>query len=1039
MLARIVTASVTHRWVACGAFFVVLAMGGWSLHELPIDAIPDVTTVQVSVLTDVPGLSPEEVEQRVTFPIEAALNGVPRLDELRSISRAGLSAVTVVFKEGTDVWFARQLVSERLREAAAELPSSAGSPQLAPVSSGLGEIYQFVVRSNTQSALQLRTLLDWEIVPRLRSVPGIIEVNTMGGDLKQYQVVVDAARLHAHGLTVSELRDAIEHASTSVGGGYLERRGEALMLRGVGTLRSEDELRKVVVKSSTDGTPVLVQQVAEVKIGAALRWGVITRDGEGEAVSGVAMMLLGANSRDVIRAVKIKADEIRAVLPPGVTLDVVYDRSDFIGRTLGTVVHNLVESLLVVTVLLALLLGTIRGALVVVAGIPAAMSIALVGMRLFSVTGDIMSLGAIDFGFLVDGPIVLLEGVMAATAGVRLSKGIRNIRYAEVASALGKPVAYSVAIIMLVYLPLLSLEGVEGKMFRPMAVTMACALFGALVYSLLLFPGLCAIFVPQPKEKAHHLWDRIGNAYERILPLAMLRRWWLIGASLAVLVTALILQGRNGADFVPRIEEGDLVVTIRRAPSISLTEAKRLDLAAEKVLARFPEVVTSLGMTGRAELAYDPVGNDNTDMLVHLRDKSLWTTAHDLDGLSDAVKRAIEREVPGTFVSVSQPIEDRTNEIISGSRADAQLQLFGPDLGELKRLSELLAREVRQVNGTGDVRVERLLGLPSLTVTPDRERLAQYGVQLGDALQALVAARMGLDAGVIFEGQRRFGVRVISPPRDATPEAIGDFFVPASGGRLVPLAEVAHIEETEGPAQIRRENLMRTVRVEVNLRGRDLVSWVSEAQARVATAVPLPHGYTLTWGGQFENFARAKKRLGTVVPLAMAIIFTMLMAMFRRSGEALAVFAMVPLALIGGLAGLLIRGMPFSIPAAVGFVALAGVCVLTGVVLTDEARRQVAHLPRDQAIVAAARHSLRSVITTAVVAAFGFVPMAVAEGAGAEVQRPLATVVVFGIAGATAMTLFVLPGVLQWALRPTQDVLRVRAIALTKPEPHATI
>ena len=1016
MLSALVEGSVRFRHVMVVLLAVVLLGGGVAARYLPIDAVPDVSTVQVSVLTDCPGLSPVEVERAVTFPMETALNGLPHLVELRSVSRNGLSAVTVILKDGTDIWFARQMVLERVRGV--DLPKMAGRPELSPVSGGLGEIYQFVVRSDKHSPMQLRTLLDWEIVPKLRGVAGVIEVNTMGGDLKEYQVVVDRGRLHAHEMPLSAVAAALAQSNLNVGGGYLDRGSESFTLTAVGALKNEEEIANVVLRTAADGTPLLVKHIGQVRIGSALRHGVITRDGEGEAVTGITMMLVGANSRDVVHAVKKRVAEIQQALPPGVLIEPIYDRADFVGRTLTTVMKNLIEGVLVVTVILALLLGTIRGALAVVLGIFASMAVALFGMHVFHVTGDLMSLGAIDFGFLVDGPIIILEGIMAATAGRDLVARARRREYTEISVSLSRPVAFSVAIILLVYLPLLALEGIEGKMFRPMAITMACALFGALVYSVLFFPALLVLFVPPPRKASPRWLVFLERHYASWLVVTTRYRWPLLGCSLVGLVASFLLLSRAGADFVPRIDEGDAVVTIRRAPSIGLTQARELDLKVERVLKRFPEVVTTLAMTGRAEVAIDPVGNDNTDMFVHLKPKAQWTTAHDLDDLSVAMKNAIESEVEGTFVSVSQPIEDKTNELISGSRADVQIAIFGDDLVQLKSLSEQVGAIVRNVRGAGDVRVERVLGAPTLIIRPDRVRLARYGVTAEDALSAIQAARVGIPVGSIYEGQRRFDLRVLVPPRSTSLEALGELFVGAGGGTTVPLAEVASVVESEGPTQVRREALTRTVRVEVNLRGRDLVSWVDEARTKVVADVKLPPGYEVTWGGQFENFERAQKRLGVVVPISIGIIFGMLLWMFQSARYATGVFLVVPFALIGGILGLVGRGLFFSIPAAVGFIALAGVSVLNGVVMAADVKRRIeGGTPTDEAIPSGAVHSLRAVLTTGAVAALGFMPMALATGAGAEVQRPLATVVVSGIAFSTLLTLFLLPGVLQIFLR----------------------
>ncbi len=1015
MLARLVSTSIRARGAVIAAMCILLALGVWAARTLPIDALPDVTPVQVSVLTSATGLSPVEVERTVTMPIENALNGVPGATSQRSVSRTGLSAVTVIFKDSMDIWFARQLVLERLRGLA--LPASAEPPELAPVSSGLGEIFQFVVRSKQHSPMQLRTLLDWEIVPRLRSVPGVVEVNTMGGELKQFQVVLDRARMKAHGLSINDVAVALKAANVNAGGGYIDRQEEAFTVRGQGMLTSADEIARVMIRTSLNNTPVLVSQVANVTIGPALRHGIITRNGQGDAVTGIVMMLLGENSRDVVKAVGQRIGEIQSTLPAGVKIDVIYDRSDFVGRTLSTVMENLAEGVLIVTLVLYLFLGSVRGAIAVVLGIPVAMTIALLGMHAFGVTGDLMSLGAIDFGFLVDGPIVILESVMAATAGRELVGRARAGSYTQIASMVARPVAFAVAIIMLVYVPLLALEGVEGKMFRPMAVTMACALFGALVYAILFFPAVLVALVPPAKGHGPRWLEYLARLYSNALPSIVRLRWaWLVFACALLGITAWLFTSQ-GAEFVPRIFEGDAVVTIRRAPSISLDAARRLDLSAERVLHQFPEVVSTLAMTGRAEVAIDPVGNDNTDILVRLTPPSRWTTAKDFDDLSEAFKKRIEGSVPSTFVSVSQPIEDKTNELISGSRADVQIQIFGQDLPRLSDLAAQVADRVRNIRGTGDIRVERVLGAPTITAAVDRVRLARYGVRVEDAFAAISASREGVPVGYLYEQERRFEMRVLSPPSSPTTEGMGDLFVETLRGEDIPLREVVDLSEGEGPTAIRRENRQRAIRVDVNLRGRDLVSWVEEARRTVSAKVSFPTGYNTEWGGQFENFSRAKDRLMLVLPVVVALIFGMLLGMFQNLRLAAAVFAIVPLSLAGGMLGLWLRGMPFSLPAAVGFIALGGIAVLNGAVMASEVRQRLdRHEPVETAIIGGCAHVLRAVLTTAVVAAFGFLPMATATSAGAEVQRPLATAVVVGMLVCTLLTLTVLPGVLRMTL-----------------------
>ena len=1018
MLEAIALFAIRRRMLIVGVLAAVLALGAVAALRLPIDAMPDVSTIQVDVLTKCGGLSPVEVERTVTFPIERAMTGVPRSVQVRSVSRFGLSAVTVVFEDGTDIWLARQLVAERVRQAQTELPPSAGVAELAPPSTGIGTIYKFVVKSEHHSPMQLRTILDWEIGPRLKTVRGVIDVNSFGGELKQYEVLVDPKLLHARGLTLHDVLDALRSANVNVGGGYVERGGESYTIRGQGMLDGEKDIAAVVVRSDKGQPPVLVQHVAEVRVGAALRHGVVTHNGDREAVSGLVMMLAGANSRDVIMAVKAQMLEIEKELPPGVTIEVVYDRADFVQRTLRTVGVNLIEALVIVTVVLAIMLGTWRGALAVAVGMPASMAIALFGMHVFRVTGDLMSLGAIDFGFLVDGPIVILEAVIATTAGRQLASAARAREYAKVAKRVVSPVAFAVAIIMLVYIPLLTLEGVEGKMFRPMAITMACALFGGLVFAVLFFPALLVAAVP-PKASHGPRWiERLTERYAGMMPALLRLRWPISGAAVAFCVVAVWLFGKAGAEFVPRIFEGDLIIAMQRTPSISIEEARKLDLQTEKVLRTFPEVRQVLGQSGRAELALDAVGNDNTDMLVPLKPLEDWTSARDLDELSLLIKNKIETEVPATFVSVSQPIEDLTNQLIAGSRADVSIKVVGTDLDALVAYSNKVGEAVRSIRGTGDLKIERLIGAPAITATADRVRMAQYGVRVRYAFDVLEASREGVKVGDMYERERRFDLRVFVPPSKPSAEGLADLFVETNGGDSVPMHDVVRLEEGDGPAVVKRLNRERLIRIDVNLRGRDLVSWVDEARTKVRREVPLDSGYRIEWGGQFENYERASKRLALVIPAVILIILGMLFWMFKSARPALAVFSVVPLAACGGMVGLLARGLPFSLPAAVGFIALGGVSVLNGVIISSTAKARLAMGEgADEAVAYGVTHSVRAVLTTAAVAALGFLPMALSTSAGSEVQRPLATVVIVGIVFGTVLTLAVFPGILATALR----------------------
>jgi cobalt-zinc-cadmium resistance protein CzcA len=1013
VLEKIVDISVRNRIAVLVFSGLLFVLACFLLRKLPIDAVPDVTNVQVVVLTDAPGLSAEEMERFVTFPVEMGLNGLPKLEELRSVTRAGLSAVTVVFREDMDIWFARQLVSERLREIEANVPATFGKPQLAPVSTGLGEIYQFVLESDHHTPMELRSMLQWDLTPKLRSVPGVIEVNAMGGAAKEYQVVIDPGKLAAHRLALGQVLSAIERNNANVGGGWIERGSEALSIRGEGQFRTLADIQDVVVSVDADGTPVQVRRLGEVRIGAALPQGVVTRDGKGEAVTGTVLMLVGQNSRDVVLAVKKKIEILRKELPEGARIETVYDRASFIDRTLRTVGKNLIEGALLVGVIILIFLRSWRISLLVTFGIPMSMAIALFGMLQFDVTGSLMSLGAIDFGLLVDGPIVMAEAIMTRLA---LEHGQLHSRVPIITDTLRqvtRPVVFSVMIILLVYVPLLTLEGTEGKMFKPMATTMALALFGSVIFSLVIFPAGVTAFI-RDVPHGHGILGKLDAPYTRLVGWAMEKRVILIAVASALLIATFPVAASLGADFVPRIDEGDIVVAIRRIPSIGFSEARKLDLAAQLVLKRFPEVETTLGMTGRAEVAVDPVGMDNTDLLVKLRPKEEWTTAHDLDGLGEKMKTAIESEVPATFVSISQPIEDRTNEMISGSRADVAIQLFGDDLEKLSALGRRIGRIVLGTPGAGDVRVERALGLPMLQIRADRARLARYGINAEDVLNAVQATRQGKAVGVVFEGQRRFDLRVLVPPGGKRPEDFGRLPIGAQDGQPVPLSQVASITEEDGPAQISRHSLRRRLRIDINIRGRDLLSFVEDAQARVAAGVPLPEGYELEWGGQFENFQRASARLGIVLPIALCIIFGMLYLTFGNFRYAAAVFSGVPFALIGGVIALKLRDMSFSIPAAVGFIALCGIAVLNGVVMASEVKRRINEGDLDQdPVQAGAVAVLRPMLLTATVAAIGFLPMAIASSAGSEVQRPLATAVIGGIFSSTLLGLVLLPALLR--------------------------
>ncbi len=1034
MLEKLVELSVRRRGMVLAAWIAILAFALVSIPKLSIDAVPDVSNTQVSILTSAPGLSPLEVEQYLTFPIETAMNGLPSVDEIRSVSRTAVSAVTVVFKEGTDIWFARQMVSERLKLAENDIPPGYGKPELGPVSTGLGEIYEFYLVSKRHSPMELRTLLDWVVGYKLRSVPGVIEVNGMGGEAKQYQVVIDPKRLAGYRLSLGQVHDILTQNNASVGGGYIEKNGESFVIRGAAQFRTVEDIENTVVTSDGDGTPVLLKHLGRVQIGPALRFGAVTKQGEGEIVAGTVMMLTGSNSRDVVHAVKARLAQIQKELPAGIEIRSYYDRAEFISRMLKTVFINLGEGALLVALVLFLTLGSIRGSLIAALAIPMSMSVAVIGMLRMKVTGNLMSLGAIDFGLLVDGAIVMLEATLLQLA-IRRPVG-RDDTATVIAEAMrraARPVTFALLIIMLVYLPLMALEGVEGKMFQPMAITVALALFGALAFSLTAFPAMAAFVLSAPKH-AHDenkgFFGKTRRFYDRVLGRCLFKPKTTLTVAVLMLCGSMLLGRGLGAEFVPRLDEGELSLDVKRLPSVSITEAQRLGTQVEAVLARFPEVLSVVTRTGRAEVATDPVGPDETEVMIKLRAKEEWTTAHDLDDLGEAIKKAVEGEVPATFVSVSQPIEDRVNQLLAGSRADVVIKIFGDDLVTLKATADEVGKVVKDVPGRGDWRVQRVLGLPLLEVIPDRARLARYGISVDQVLDVVEASRVGQFAGKIFEGSRRFDLMLLLPPATLTPESFGELLVGSSTGKLVPLASVATIRETEGPAVINREALQRRVMVEVNVRGRDLVGFVNEARAKVAASVTLPPGVTLDWGGQFENFTRASKRLGLVVPIALAIIFTMLLLMFGDVRMAVAVFAGAPFALVGGVLSLVLRGLPFSIPAAVGFIAVAGVAVLNGVVMASELQRYLAKGETGtEPIRRSALTVLRPVLTTALVAAVGFIPMAISTNAGAEVQRPLATVVIGGIVSSTLLGLTVLPVLLRLLVGQKEDAEKALEVA----------
>jgi cobalt-zinc-cadmium resistance protein CzcA len=1035
LLSALVAWSLKNRMVVLVATLIFTLAGIRSALTLPIDAVPDVTNVQVQVITSAPALSPVEIEQFVTVPVERAMSGIPRVTEVRSISKYGLSVVTVAFTDETDIYFARQLVNERMREAEEAVSAQYGKPEMGPISSGLGEIFQFSVENEALSLMQLEELLDWYIGPALRTVPGVVEMNSFGGEDKQYQVLVDPRRLQAAGLSIAELARALERSNAIAGGGYIEQDREHFVIGTDGLIKSLDDLRKVVIGATPEGFPLTIESVADVQFGPRLRRGAASKDGKGEVVVGVALMLMGENSRTVTEAVKAKLAELRPTLPPGTRIEPFYDRSRLVERTVRTVGTNLLEGAALVVAVLFLLLGELRGGLVVAVTIPLSMLFAVMVMNAAHISGNLMSLGAVDFGLIVDGAVIIVENSVRRLSAEQRSRGrplspderVEVVRLAtlEVRGA----TVFGEAIIAIVYLPVLALIGIEGKLFRPMATTVLLALAGAFVFSLTVVPVLTSYLV-RPREGAHETWilRKAHALYGPALAVLMRRRWPVLAAVVVALGGAAFLFPRLGAEFVPQLDEGDLLVEARRLPGVALSESVAMDLRVQQALARIPEIEHVISKTGAPELATDPMGIEQTDVYLALRERSLWRPGLTREALSREIAEAVEEAVPEIAGSVSQPIQMRTNELVAGIRSDIAAIVYGPDLDKLTALGDEIAAAVRRVPGAVDVRAEQVSGLRYLRVRPDRARLSRYGLTIEDINQITETMAVGHQVGVVLEGERRFGLVIKSKHGfSGDLEALRTLPLKSVSGQIVPLGDVAELRFQKGPAQISRDKQSRRLTVELNARGRDLGSVVRDAQAAVAQRVTLPSGYRLEWGGQYQHFEEARRRLLVVVPLALSLILFLLWLAFRDLRAALIIFLDIPFAVIGGVVALWLRGIPFSISAGVGFIALFGVAVLNGLVLISFVRQlQERGLDHLLAIREAAEMRLRPVLMTALVASLGFLPMALSRAPGSEVQRPLATVVIGGLLSATLLTMFVLPIVHAWLggprrPRPAQD------------------
>ena len=1014
MLEWLINWSLRHRLMVVAGGIVFVVLGLLAMKQLEVDAFPDTTPVQVQINTVAPALTPEEVEQQITFPIEQAISGLPALQEVRSISKFGLSQVVVIFEDGTNIYFARQLVAERL--STVELPDELPRPEMGPVATGLGEVFHYVLTSSGRDLTELRTIHDWVVRPSMRTVRGTAEINSWGGYEKQVQVRIDPARLIRHGVTFDQVVAAVRAGNVNVGGGSIARSGGMLLVHGVGRPATTDEVARIVV-TSKDGVPILVGDVADVAIGHEVRRGAVTADGRGEAVLGLGFMLMGENSHEVTWNLKRRLDEISSTLPPGVHVETVYDRTELVDHVIDTVRGNLFEGgLLVVAVLLAFL-GNLRAGLIVALAIPLSMVFAFSGMLRFGIAASLLSLGALDFGLVVDSSVIMVENVVRHLAHGDTSRPRLDV-VRDAAIEVRRPTMFGELIILIVYLPILSLEGVEGKLFQPMALTVIFALLGSLVLSLTLMPVLASLLLPRTIEERDPLMVRVARwLYAPTLRVALRHRLAVVGLALSILLGTAVLARGLGSEFVPRLSEGALVVNVVRLAGTDLDESVRYNTQMERaILAAFPDEVEHVwSRIGTAEVATDPMGVELTDVFVTLKPRDRWRRAHTQAELAVLVQREL-RDMPGQRIAMTQPIEMRVNEMISGVRADVAVKLFGDDFDTLVAKAREIEGALRSVQGCVDPSTEQVTGQPVLRVRVRQEELARYGVPARAVLD-LVESIGGLPLGEVVEGQLRFPLAVRLPERLRTSqEEIGRLLVTTGTGERIPLERLASVQIEEGPSTIVREWGRRRITIQCNVRGRDIGSFVAEAQQRIARDVHLPAGrYHLEWGGQFENLERARTRLLIVVPAALALILGLLYASLGSVRLAALVFTGVPLAVSGGVLALWLRHMPFSISAAVGFIALSGVAVLNGLVMVTFITQLLAGgTPLAQAIEQGSLTRLRPVLMTALVAALGFVPMATASGMGAEVQRPLATVVIGGIFSSTLLTLYVLPALYGW-------------------------
>ncbi|MHC1744265.1 MAG: efflux RND transporter permease subunit [Syntrophobacteraceae bacterium] len=1014
MLDSILQFSLRQRLLVLIATAILIGTGLWAMRRLPVDAFPDVTNVQIQILSQAPGMAPTEVEKLVTFPIETTMAGLPRLDQVRSLSKIGLSVVTVAFQDGVDIYFARQQVFERLQQAKESLPKGI-EPQMGPITTGLGEIFQYILEGEGREITEIRAIQDWIIRPLLRTVPGVADINSFGGKVKQYEVVIDPDKLKSFDLTIRDVYEAVESNNITAGAGYIEHRDEQYMVRGLGLAKSTEDLKEIVV-TSRGGTPIHVHDVAEVSIGSEPRQGATTYDGKGETVAGIVMMLKGASGKEVVTGVKEKVETIQKSLPEGVKLVPYYDRTALVEKVIETVRTNLLEGGLLVVLILFYFLGNIRGALIVALVIPLSMLFSFLGMHWAGLSANLMTLGAIDFGMIVDGSVVMVENTVRHLS--ERKKGAGSLIQAIYLSAreVARPIVFGVAIIIIVYLPIVTLTGMEGKMFAPMAFTVGFALLGSLILTMTLVPALCSFLLKgRVKESDPLLLRLIRRAYLPFLKRSLSHPAITLAATTVALAGSLVLVPFLGSEFLPSLDEGSIAVQSFRLPSVSLSYSVDTAAEVEKAIRSFPEVTQVISRAGRAEIANDPMGVEISDIFVSLKPRSEWQTTKDKETLVSMMRERLEK-IPGMSFSFSQPIALRVDELVSGVKSQVAVKIFGEDMAVLKTKGEEISRILETIRGAEDVMVEKVTGLGYLEVDINRDAIARYGIHIADIQDTLEVAVGGKKVSELFEGEKRFSVAVRYPVSGFnSPEKIGEIWVPAPSGARIPLKHLARIYTEVGPAQISRENGSRRIVVESNVSGRDIGSFVSDAQKAIEAQVQLPPGTFITWGGQFENQQRAMARLSVIVPICLILIFILLFSTFGLVRQAFLIILNVPFALIGGIVALFLRGLPLSVSAAIGFIALFGVAVLNGIVMVsyfNKLRQEGFEL--SEAITQGAAVRLRPVLMTALVASLGFVPMALSHGTGAEVQRPLATVVIGGLISSTFLTLVVLPTLYRW-------------------------